>query len=266
MKSWHILALLLLLGVLAFGAKHYETFVVAANEDIPSSNTGTNIWERHPINSTPYLQLSPAYQRGLRHHANAAYFEVDNYTFDIALQKRFAFDCKNTSAILSQRWGSEIPVDGSNPLPTELSDQYPRVIEYVTKNVSPFQVVHDRWLSYKRSTNDPSLFLMILEILLYRSGKFQGKHVSLTVLVNLNPSAKDKFMVVQTRVEGVVSEDQIGLFPVTPLSQNTKHMSVPSDPMQNYPSVMFSDDEVKKIASQQIEKTNRYMAAQLYII
>jgi hypothetical protein len=268
MKTWHIAALLLMLFLLALGTQiQREPFVVAFNDDIPLSNTGTKIWERHPINSTPYLQLSPAYQRGLRHHANAAYFEVDNYTFDMALQKRFAFDCNKTSAILAQPWGSEIPVDGSNPLPTELNDQYPRVIEYLKKNVSPFQIVHDRWLSYKRSTNDAKLFLITLEVLLYRSGKFQGKHVNLTVLVNVHPITKNKFVVVQTRVEGVVSEDQIAMFPVTPLPPNSdEYMAVPVDPMQNYPSIMFSEDEVKKIESQQIEKTNRAMASQLYII
>lgn len=272
MKAWQLALLLLML--FALGAGHIrEKFIVASNETIPLSNTGGEPWERHGINSTPYLQLQPAFQRGLRHHANAAYFEVDNNTFDIAFQKTFSYQCgKNVK--LSQPWEAEVFVGDYTAIPKEVYDEYPKVIEYLAKKIktSPhlsekgeLQIVHDRWVSYKRSRSDSKMYLMNLEVLLYRTGKFQGKHVILTVLLDLKPNAADKYMVVQSRIEGVVSEDQIGLFPITP-RQSNEFVAVPSDPMQNYESLMFSDEEVKKIEAQQREKMNRSMSAQLLII
>lgn len=270
MKAWHLSLLLLMLMVLAFGSiVTRESFVVAANDDIPLVNQGPEPWERHQIISTPYLQLQPAYQRGIRHHANAAYFEVDNHTFDIALQKAFAFSC-TLPTYTDKGWSADIPINELTA-PAELREQYPQILKFLSNklrastHLKGVQIVHDRWLTYQRSASNSKMFLVTIEVLLYRTGKFQGKHVVLTIFVNLNKDVKDKFTVVASRVEGVIAEDQIGMHPVTP-KQPIEYVNVPKRPMDNYAPILLTEQEVKRIEREQREKLNRNLSAQLLII
>lgn len=272
MHAFSLLLVIAFFALLAWGQTR-ESFVVAKNDAIDLTNTGNNPWERHPIASVPYLQLQPAFQRGLRHHANAAYFEMDNYEFDIAMQKAFALPCGQFKQQMQQGWGTMQSPAMTN-VPDALKAEYPKMIAFLqnalrdSKHLSDIQIVHDRWLGYATSSQNNNVFMVRLEALLYRLGKFQGKHVTMTVVIDLNVE-KNKYTVVQTNVEGVVSEDVIGMFPVVPKEYGVSGADfepVPENPLTPYTSVLLDEVSIRKAADSQQQKLNRELASKLNII
>lgn len=240
--------------------------VVASNEDIQLQNDGTQPWNRHPIMSVPYLQMRPAFQRGLRHHANAAYYELDNHDFDMALKRTFRYDCQ----VRAGPWAEvETP---SVTISKEVRDQYPEVIAYLARKMPKVQVVHDRWVGFRRHMTTSGIYLFELETILYRRGKFQGKHVSFAVMVQMPQKPKEKpiYTVTQTRVEGVVPEDQIGMFPVLARvdgrEREPENMPVPADPLISYPGQLLDPATIQIVVEEQKNKIQREVASQLFLI
>lgn len=277
-----IIGIIFLFVILAMGMvlNRTEPFVVASNDDIPQVNEGSEPWKHHEINSIGYLQLRPAFQRGIRHHMNASYFEVDNYTFDMALQNTFRNTCQKTTYRDSD-WLQEIQPEMFNVSPTLLK-AYNDVITYVKDTVNaspmfkdntkePIQIVHDRWISFRNHRTSKTKTLLRIEMIFYRSGKFQGKHVTMGIIVDTSMKENiDRYTVIQTKVEGVVPEDAIGMFPVVATQDGTKadgtYMNVPADPLENYPSVLLDKDTIDKTIKTQNDKLNRNLAAQLLVI
>lgn len=259
-----ILALYLLFRFRRTGMERFE--VVALNEDVQLENDGTQPWNRHPIMSVPYLQMRPAFQRGLRHHANAAYFEIDNHDFDMALKRTFRYDCKTRAG----PWADvQTP---SVEIPKEIRDQYPKVIDYLAKKMPKVQIVHDRWVGFRRHATTTGVYLFELETILYRRGKFQGKHVSFSVMVQMPQTLKQKavYTVTQTRVEGVVPEDQIGMFPVLARvdgrERQEENMPVPADPLISYPGQLLDPATIQAVVDEQKNKIQREVASQLFLV
>lgn len=260
-----ILGIIMLFVLLSIPTVFREKFqVVASNEPaVP----------RDEIDSVGYLQLRPAYQRGLRHHANAAYFEVDNHTFEIALQEALKFSCRQ-GRFRREEWLQEVQPQALLVSPNLLKE-YNALLAYITTSLNKlvkserFQMVHDRWITFRSHVSSKTKTLFTFEVLLYRTGKFQGKHVTFTAVVDTafaDPS--QRYTILQTKVEGVVSEDKIGLFPINAATHNPleNHATVPSHPLDNYPSILIDKNTVEKTIEQQREKLNRGLAAQLLII
>ncbi len=275
MKRVHrVMLLLVMFIVLAFGIVwNREPFeVVAANEHIPQVNDGTQPWNRHPVVSVPFLQMRPAFQRGIRHHTQAAYFEMDNQSFEVALQKTFAYACTTRSG----PWSAMVTPSVST-VPKNVVATYPDLLKWLeTKlNASPFfgkaqpkiQIVHDRWIGFQKHTTNPNQYLLSLETILYRQGKFQGKHVSFSIMVEA--LSKRVYTVTQTRVEGVVAEDKIGLFPVVAIEgvavSGHDYLSVPNDPLIPYPKQLIDAKTIDVVVRDQRNKLNRSVASQLFL-
>lgn len=271
MNTVTIIGIILLFVFLAASTNFQkEHFVAASNDSILEENTGKQPWNRHPINSVAYLQLRPAFQRGIRHHANAAYFEVDNHTFDMALQKAFRLPCG--TKYLDNEWFTEVQPD-TFTVDASLLAEYHRLINYISKVVSPYQVVHDRWISFRSHVSNKTKTMLRVEMLLYRTGRFQGKHITLSVIVDTSKKVdNERFTVVQTNVDGVVPEDAIGMHPVVATSSHkaigvvNSYATVPSNPLENYPSLLVDQETIAKTIQTQNAKLNRDMAAQLLII
>lgn len=261
--------IVLLFALLAIGALR-EGFVVPSNEDIPQQNDGTQPWNRHPIVSVPYLQMRPAFQRGIRHHANAAYFELDNREFDIALKKAFAYSC-NT---LSGPWTPVVQASFTT-VPKNVQNVYPAILDFLIAKINAYpplrdiQVVHDIWTGFQTHATQQNLYLITLETILYRQGKFQGKHVSFSVMVDMSKE-KPVFTVTQSRVEGVVAEDKIGMYPVVARESGTvaghDYLPVPNDPLIPYPGRLIDAATIQQVVDTQKNNLNRNLAAQLLIV
>ena len=72
------------------------------------------------------------------------------------------------------------------------------------------QIVHDILLRYRTHKKYPSYYMFDIDMILYRSGKFQGKHVKLVVVTN-----NEKINIILVKIVGVVSEDNIVIYPYT---------------------------------------------------
>ena len=79
---------------------------------------------------------------------------------------------------------------------------------------SKIQVIHDLLKSYKVHVNEDSMYLLNIELLLYRENKYQGKHVSMSCIAKYKMFSGWYINVVAVDIIGVVPEDQIALFPV----------------------------------------------------
>ena len=70
------------------------------------------------------------------------------------------------------------------------------------------QVVHDVMLRYRINSDDSNYIMYDIDMILYRSGKFQGKHVKLVVITDGNA-----INIILAKIIGVISEDRIVLHP-----------------------------------------------------
>lgn len=269
--SIRVVLVLLLFLLFAIGA-YREGFtgdVVAANEEIARTNDGTQPWNRHPVNSIAYLQMRPAFQRGVRNHMNAGYYEIDNYTYDIAVKKAFAYGCQ---AELLGGWG-EVTTPSTTAAPAKLIAEYDKMLAILQSRLrtSPqlrtVQIVHDRWIGIQKHITHANVYMLSMEVILYQQGKFQGKHVSLSVLVDQR-QIPTQYTVTQSRVEGVVAEDQIGMFPILANEHNVSgadYVSVPNDPLMPYPTRLIDPTTIETIVNAQKNNLNRSVAAQLLV-
>jgi hypothetical protein len=72
------------------------------------------------------------------------------------------------------------------------------------------QIVHDIMLRYRTHKVYPSYYMFDIDMILYRAGKFQGKHVKLVAITN-----GTIINVILVKIVGVVSEDNIVIYPYT---------------------------------------------------
>ena len=72
------------------------------------------------------------------------------------------------------------------------------------------QIVHDIMLRYRKHKVYPSYYMFDIDMILYRAGKFQGKHVKLVAITN-----GTIINVILVKIVGVVSEDNIVIYPYT---------------------------------------------------
>ena len=75
-------------------------------------------------------------------------------------------------------------------------------------NNHKIQIVHDLMKRYKANKDDKNYYLFEIEMILYREGKLQGKHIKFIAVsngININ--------IIDIRIVGVISEDNIALYP-----------------------------------------------------
>ena len=184
-------------------------------------NTGEYPWNRHTINS------SIPYDVNIKKEAvNVYYYEFDNKTYNNKLKNVFKSNCEELIiAVEGSEWNNWI-----NPKTLSNSDEknklkkyYDKIFEFVIKRLkSPImdlpsedkkqkiQIVHDIMLRYKTHKLYSPYYMFDIDMILYRSGKFQGKHIKLVAItngININ--------IILVKIIGVVSEDNIVIYPYT---------------------------------------------------
>lgn len=263
---------MIVLGVWQWTHKK-ETFVTASNESLHLTNPTGELWNRHEILSTP-VQMAPAFQAGTRHHQQAAYYEVDNHTFDIQLKKTFEYQCGKDQGIMPlSQWGAEV-IPTQSTVNDEVTNAYSAAIIYIKDSIKSskhmtcsgdYQIVHDRLTSYQKHANGKK-YLFRIECIIYCPGKFHGKHVSLAVVYD--PDASSKFFVGQSKVEGIVFEDAIGMFPIVPkqpMDQQSSYLEYPSNPLAPFPTITM-DIIADRTVQEQRDSIQRRIAADLLVI
>ena len=252
---WNYLLLLILLAIFVVMWFRYkveffqggeETTLPGYNATFQYSNEGPNVWQRHPVQTSVLADMNFKFKKAYN-------YELENQAYLNGLKQTFAI---RHNCIMQQDYGVVEPVNLT--LPEMVKDAYSTALTYVTDkvktseflklpdnqplSVTPIQVVHDKLVSYQRHKRIPSVILN-MEAVLYREGKYHAKHVGLTVQATKNKGMWE-IMVLDVWINGVIFEDQIGLFPVNgndPLNKNV-NLSTPQ-----FPEPRFSkfDDEVK---------------------
>lgn len=233
-----------------------------SNARIMYNNTGDLPWNRHIINS------SIPYDIDIKHEAqNVYYYEYDNNTYTDKLKKLFKSNCEETIiAVEGNEWSKWI-----NPktlkdevLKRKLLSYYNDILKFITKKLNEdgimdlpgydekrdIQVVHDIMLRYRTNVEIDSYIMFDIDMILYRAGKFQGKHVKFVVVSNgyiIN--------IIMVKVIGVVSEDKIVLHPYSAydiMNKNDFNQYVP----MKYGTV---DSDTKNSQANTFEVSDDYM-------
>jgi hypothetical protein len=182
-------------------------------------NTGEYPWNRHSINS------SIPYDVNVKKEAvNVYYYEFDNNTFNNKLKEVFKSKCEELIiAVEGSKWNAwrnpKILRDTAEK--NKLKSYYDTIFKFVVKKLQSnimdlpsedkkqkMQVVHDIMLRYRTHSIYPSYYMFDIDMILYRAGKFQGKHVKLVAITN-----GSEINVILTKIVGVVSEDNIVIYP-----------------------------------------------------
>ena len=189
------------------------------NTRIMYENTGEYPWNRHLINS------SIPYDVNIKKEAvNVYYYEFDNNTFNSKLKQIFRSNCEELI----------IAVEGSDwkdwQYPKTLRDEreknklksyYDNIYNFVAEKLQgkimdlpsedtkqKIQIVHDVMLRYRTHNKYSSYYMFDIDMILYRAGKFQGKHIKLVAITD-----GETVNIILARIIGVVSEDNIVIYP-----------------------------------------------------
>jgi hypothetical protein len=182
-------------------------------------NTGEYPWNRHSINSSiPYdIKIK-------KEAVNVYYYEFDNKTFDSKLKQTFKSRCEELIiAVEGSDWGDwrhpKTLSDVSEK--NKLSSYYDKIFNFVVKRLQgnimdlpsddkkqKIQVVHDIMLRYRTHNSFPAYYMFDIDMILYRAGKFQGKHIKLVAITN-----GTIVNIILAKIVGVVSEDSIVIHP-----------------------------------------------------
>jgi hypothetical protein len=184
-------------------------------------NTGEYPWNRHTINS------SIPYDVNIKKEAvNVYYYEFDNKTYNDKLKEVFKSKCEELIiAVEGSEWNDWVNPKklSDNSEKKKLVSYYDKIFEFAIKRLNSdaldlpsedkkqkIQIVHDIMLRYRTHKVYPSYYMFDIDMILYRAGKFQGKHVKLVAITNgviVN--------VILVKIVGVVSEDNIVIYPYT---------------------------------------------------
>ena len=184
-------------------------------------NTGEYPWNRHTINS------SIPYDVNIKKEAvNVYYYEFDNKTFNSKLKEVFKSNCEELIiAVEGSEWNNWINPKTlkDNDEKNKLKSYYDKIFEFAIKRLNSdvmnlpgedkkqkIQIVHDIMLRYRKHKLYPSYYMFDIDMILYRSGKFQGKHIKLVAITN-----GTIINVILANIVGVVSEDNIVIYPYT---------------------------------------------------
>ena len=194
------------------------------NTRLMYGNTGEYPWNRHAINS------SIPYDVNIKKEAvNVYYYEFDNKTFNDKLKQVFKSNCEELIiAVEGSKWNAwQNPKTlGSVAEKDRLKSYYDKIFDFVAKRLQSgimdlpgedkkqkIQIVHDIMLRYRTHSVYPSYYMFDIDMILYRAGKFQGKHVKLVAVINGMNGVN--INIILTKIVGVVSEDNIVIYPYT---------------------------------------------------
>ena len=191
------------------------------NIRIMYENTGEYPWNRHTINSSIPYDVNIKKEAG-----NVYYYEFDNNTYNNKLKDAFKSNCEELIiAVEGSEWNKwqNPKILNKNSEKDKLKLYYDKIFDFVSKRLNTdimdlpgedkkqkIQIVHDIMLRYRIHKTFPSYYMFDIDMILYRAGKFQGKHVKLVAITN-----SEKINIILVKIVGVVSEDNIVIYPYT---------------------------------------------------
>jgi hypothetical protein len=212
---------------------------IPSNARIMYENSGIYPWNRHIINS------SIPYDVNVKKEAvNVYYYEFDNNTYNEKLKDVFKNNCKDLIiAIEGNKWSkwknpkSEKDKDKIKLLLNYYNSIYIYIYEKLNNNSimdlpgkdvkQKIQIVHDLMLRYRNNVDYPEYYMFDIDLILYRAGKFQGKHVKAIAITN-----GSIINVILIKIIGVISEDNIVLHPFKGYDINNNNNFVQYVPMK----------------------------------
>lgn len=233
--------------------------VVAANDIITYSNKGPEPWNHHPISSSIPIDIVTKSNKPY-------YYEFDNAQFDVAISKTFEYPCKLAPELLNKNAWSIVDLTEDSPARSGALVAHQKALEFVKARMNasehmqlPYdnpqkrpqiQIVHDVLTQVRLNVGKSSKYILNMELVIYREAKYNGKHVSMTIMTDYSSMTKSwTFDVLEINVLGVVYEDNIGLFPVV-ASYDEQTSGADFDTLLN-DKVIPSDDVVDTIVKQQ---------------
>jgi hypothetical protein len=204
--------------------------IYAHNDDIAYSNPlSANAWTHHEMRDS--LEIDPKMQKA--QYKNAYYYEHDNLSYENGLRKALTVPCALVfNAVKTSNWSDSY--NSSQPGQQEQHDEvyeaYQKCILYIyakintsgtldlpgaTSSPPTIQVVHDILKSYSVHLTEKSMYMIDMELLLYRENKYHGKRVHFVCTAKKSRNSW-QVNVVSLEILGVIPEDQIALFPVVP--------------------------------------------------
>ena len=184
-------------------------------------NTGEYPWNRHSINSSIPYDVNIKKEAG-----NVYYYEFDNNTYNNKLKEIFKSNCEELIiAVEGSVWNKwqNPKILNKNSEKDKLKLYYDKIFDFVNKKLNTdimdlpgedkkqkIQIVHDILLRYRTHKTYPSYYMFDIDMILYRAGKFQGKHVKLVAITN-----NEKINIILVKIVGVISEDNIVIYPYT---------------------------------------------------
>jgi hypothetical protein len=219
-----------------------EDTISSYNDTNDLTNPGDEPWKHHKINNLTGVEYKVKYDK-------AYYYELDNATFEAALQKAFA-----PSASQSNSW-TQLPMPGTDTgtltdaksirlrrlqVPNlSIYDAYKLILAHISNTINSktllfvlpdgtqpkFQIIHDV-LNNVYINEDQTKYLMQINFVCYRESKFQAKSIQSTCTIDKN----HKVEVPEIHVVGVLSEDSFGLFPVVGIDPSDEYALVSDVP------------------------------------
>jgi len=193
---------------------------IASNTRIQYENAGELPWNRHPINS------SIPYDVNVKKEAlNVYYYEFDNKTYNKKLKEIFKNNCEELIIAIDgniwNNWINPKTIKDTNTI-EKIIKKYKQIYKFFYDKINnsnimdlpgedvnqKIQIVHDIMIRYRTHSQYDEYCMFDIDFILYRAGKFQGKHVKIIAIIN-----GDDINIIFLRIIGVVSEDKIVLHP-----------------------------------------------------
>lgn len=216
-----------------------EGFVVGYGDDLPE------------IQSTP-IDLVTKYPNGY-------YNELDNATYQSALQKAFSGEKTCGPLRMALRMDDWVLSESHDVLKQAyVSQVIPSVRERINQTPDFFkgatgkiEIAYENIKSVSAHINQPDTYLVLVELVLYRKGKYHGKHVELNIIMQWKKK-EWSYHVVSAEVLGILFEDQIVMQPVTarnPIAETSAAFD--PNPFVLAPSILMSNEDILQLVQKQ---------------
>lgn len=191
-----------------------------SNTRIMYENTGTYPWNRHMINS------SIPYDVNVKNEAiNVYYYEYDNNTYNEKLKEVFKNSCEELIIAVEgnkwSKWQNPKLLKNENKI-NILLKYYQDIYDFIYDKLNTsdvmnlpgeniknnIQIVHDIMNNYRQHSDYPEYYMFDIDLILYRAGKFQGKHIKTIAITN-----GITINIILIKIIGVISEDNIVIHP-----------------------------------------------------
>jgi hypothetical protein len=209
-----------------FEMKKEDFEIVPYNTRILYNNRGELPWNRHTISSSVPYDITVKEEA-----SNAFYYEFNNADYELKLKEIFKNKCEELIiATDGNKWSKWIDpkildeeVDAEeinkilgyydmifNIVKDKLNNTDIMDLQGDVNNPKKIQIVHDILNKYRYNIDNKSYYIFDIEMILYRAGKLQGKHIKLIATTN-----GVTVNIIVVKIIGVISEDNIVLYPYT---------------------------------------------------